>query len=84
MDDANLNVANLTEANLEHVSLERVIANASAICPNETLGAKPEWSNGNGNDHGLTVISGESLGENHLEAHFYLDFRLLLTIGPTI
>jgi uncharacterized protein YjbI with pentapeptide repeats len=36
MDDANLNVANLTEANLEHVSLERVIANASAICPNET------------------------------------------------
>ena len=36
MDDANLNVANLTGANLEPVRLERAIANASAICPDET------------------------------------------------
>lgn len=60
MDDANLNVANPTEANLEHVRIERVIANASAICPDETSWAKLELSDGNGNDHELTVISGES------------------------
>ena len=62
MDDANLNVANLTGANLEHVRLERAIANASAICPDETSWAKLELSdgNGNGNDRELTVISGES------------------------